>query len=304
MTNFNEIMHVAIRGFTNIEQLLEAFFGFLCTQTDFYHTQLSDQDLSRFGLDKSVNLKGFKPDHMRMLLMNIYEKNLQAYRERHQPYLLAQPVTPKDISSIKGTGSSRMPVSKDNKITTKKVVANATEDEANAVKSDGAIKTDEGKAYRISNASNVEELLSTDYTITTWNGARTKRYCWSQTFTDVTVELVSREPLASKDVKVNISKTSLELIIKGHVVLNGTFPHVVNSSESTWSIEDKRRIMLSLDKPSEIWWDCLIVGDEKIDVTQIESVKRLDEFTEPEQSEMIKLMRQHRVKQQHNQLQL
>ncbi|KAK1932865.1 hypothetical protein X943_001189 [Babesia divergens] len=291
-------MHVAVRGFSDIEPFLEAFFGFLCTQTDFYHTQLDEVQLHRFGLDPSVNRRGFKPDHMRTLLMQIFDRNLKLYRERHQPYLLcgAAPLIPQ-VSLDMGTENALPTVSKqrDSKVVEK--CPNSLDmhtQRGDVVSKESPPK---GETTSLAPISELKQLLSTDYTITTWNGAQTDRYCWTQTFTDVTVEVVAREQLTSKDVKLNITRESLELRIRGVEIISGNFPECVNASESMWSIEDKRRIIISLDKPEEVWWDCLIQGHDKIDLTQIESVKRFSEFSTPQQSEMLKLMKQHKEKQ-------
>lgn len=303
MSDFNELMNLAVRGFTDIEQLLDAFFGFLRTRTDFFHTQLTEQQLRQFGLNLSVNLKGFKQDHMRKVLTRVYEANLLQYREHNQPYLLpgwgAQPESAVPAQGTGGTSST----SADTPIQGTGGAVPPVRQKPVSVPSSTSIKQPGSLASRETATTDVVEkpseppVISDDYSISTFNGGRTAKYCWNQTFTDVTIEIVSREPLVSKDVKVHITSQGMELSIKGVEVIRGKFPHSVNSADSMWNIEDRRRIMVTLDKPRELWWKCLIEGDEEIDVTQIESVKRFDEFNSSEQHEMMNLMQKHKQKQ-------
>lgn len=78
--------------------------------------------------------------------------------------------------------------------------------------------------------------------------------------------------------------------------IDGEFCKSVNSFDSVWSIEDGFRILLSIEKSEELWWDCVIKGHETIDTQEIESVKRLDEFSSSEQNAILKLIKDHKDK--------
>ncbi|CDR96625.1 NUCLEAR MOVEMENT PROTEIN NUDC, putative [Babesia bigemina] len=365
------MMHAAARSFGNIEQLLEAFFGFLCTQTDFYHTQLSDGDIAKFGLDRSVNNRGFKPDHVRSMIARIFDKNLRLYRERYQPYLLGIPVErtptrtrttnhrsapideefaktpyvpgqflPRETAKYSvekhatgsSTVSSELPVKTgqgtafyDSSLSIgmsknpstvnggsyqggeNTVVRNDSSRYANQaeapVPNKGMIENQKGAANgpMLPQVSGVDpyalERLRTDFTLSPFNGGKTNVYCWNQTFTDVTIEVVTSEFLAAKDVDLRVTRDHIQLNLWGKHIFSGKLPQPVNAAEATWSIEDKRMLVISLDKTEERWWDSLVEGHPKIDVTQIESVKRFDEFSAPAQNEMLNLMKQHRDRQ-------
>ncbi|GFE52974.1 hypothetical protein protein, putative [Babesia ovis] len=317
-------MHAAARGFSNIEQLLDAFFGFLCTQTDFYHTQLSQSDIQRYGLDGSVNSRGFKEGYVRQLIIHIYEKNLEMYRQRYQPYLLGpsgnkleatgnrkdkkvhvvdnkHPIdTVGNTSASIGAMSNSIPENPTQSSRIEDILGTGTQPSGDE-KDNQHMKIDTYTMDRNEQLPIVEgvdqqvaALLSQRYTLNTWNGGATNIYCWSQTFTDVTIEIVAKDPLHSKQVKLDITRNSMQLSLWGKILIKGKLPHLINADESMWSIEDKTRLVISLEKSEERWWDNIIEGHPKIDVTQIESVKRFDEFSAPQQHEMIKLMKQHK----------
>ncbi|ORM41860.1 Ubiquitin-conjugating enzyme E2 2 [Babesia sp. Xinjiang] len=310
MDNFNDIMHAAARGFKDIEQLLEAFFGFLSTQTDFFHTQLSQHDIQRLGLDPAVNSKGFKENHVRTLLAHIFEKNLEKYRQRHQPYLIqnastmtkSQNWTQQTVEHAQKTQVT--PQNNGNKITQHKVADSRTEQKGEAQEDKGNTQKYQDQQDKLPKVHGVDpevmKSISTKFTIQDWNGGKTNLYSWTQTFTDVTVEIVALRNIAAHHVKLNINRDSMQLNLWGKNVIHGKFPYLINADESMWSIEDKCRLIISLEKTDERWWDALIEGHPKIDVTKIESVKRFDEFNAPQQREMIKLMKQHQERQTNN----
>ncbi|GBE59328.1 ubiquitin-conjugating enzyme E2 [Babesia ovata] len=373
---FNDIMHAAARSFGNIEQLLEAFFGFLCTQTDFYHTQLTEREITKFSIDHSVNERGFRRDHMRNLLIRIFEKNLELYRQRYQPYLLETPAeqTPtQKRTSVPSTAPSNEPSTKEHENQAQEskeqlpptetaggsvekhdatgsstvsdesptnVAQGTTVDDSGVItdvtakpdahndgldrgdgntvtcsasteenqtemqppnKGDSEKKIDTATESIFPHVSGVDpsalERLRTNFTLSPFNGGKTNIYCWNQTFTDVTIEVVTGDYLTGKDVDLKVTRDHIQLKLWGKHIFSGKLPQPVNAADSTWSIEDKRILMISLDKIEERWWDSLVEGHPKTDVTQIESVKRFDEFSAPAQNEMVKMMKQHRERQ-------
>ncbi|EDO07901.1 nuclear distribution gene C domain containing protein [Babesia bovis T2Bo] len=298
MKEFNNVMHMAARNFNNIEELLDAFFGFLCTQTDFYHTQISDEQMKKYGIDKTVNQRGFKPGYIKELIMHINDKYLDIYRQRNQPYLLQQEESIMTKKKVHVVGNKHI----DNKVapTTKlpgptSVISQSTEQAPRSVEPKPCVIDED--LPKVPNVSGTAlELLTNKYTLNTWNGGVNNVYCWAQTGTDLTIEIVTKEHLAPKEVNLQLKRNSMILYIGNETIIEGEFPYQINADESMWSVEDRTRLIISIEKTEERWWDTVIVGHPKIDATQIESVKRFDEFSEPQQHEMVKLMKQHKEK--------
>ncbi|EKX72916.1 conserved hypothetical protein [Theileria equi strain WA] len=256
MSNFDELMLLAIKEFKSIEDILQHFFRFLGRHTDFYHTLLNEEEIDKFNLHGSnVNSKGFKPNHMVKLVNHIIQDNLIQYRERYQPYLLNnKPMLHAQVQPKVTKPQEKKQVTKG----------------------------------------------STKYTLNPWNGGVTKTYAWAQTISDLTIEIISNEILSTDNVKVSLSRDSLKVVISGNTIIDGQFCNSINATDSMWNIEDRSRIVLSIEKAQELWWDCAIKGDETIDTQNIESVKRIEEFSSSEQREILKLMAENRNKQASN----
>uniref|UniRef100_A0A3B0MUR5 Nuclear migration protein nudC n=1 Tax=Theileria annulata TaxID=5874 RepID=A0A3B0MUR5_THEAN len=257
--NFDEFMFMALKECKGIEDVLEKFFSFLRRRTDFCYTVLTPEQLKEFGLDNSVNSRGFRPNQMRDLVNKIIEDNFLVYRRTNQPYLL-----PSNCRSDSSTQNFSY---------------------------DKTRPTNEAE-----NRTPNPHKSDKKYTVNTWNGAITEKYAWSQTFRDVTLEILSPKKITTKDVSVLITKDRLSINLQGQVLIDGEFCNKVNSSDSFWSIEDGFRILLNIEKAEELWWDCVIKGHETIDTQEIESVKRLDEFSSSEQNAILKLIKDHKEK--------
>ncbi|UKJ88964.2 hypothetical protein MACJ_002210 [Theileria orientalis] len=308
-SNFDEFMFMAIKQSSSIEDVIEKFFSFLRRHTDFYHTMLSPEELKRFNLDSSVNTRGFHQYQMVKLVNKIMQKNFSEYRKLNQPYLLdgeatntTQGSTPakvqsatKGTSTVKTESTTKVPDEK-NQPPTSSRASEKLKGSPSSQRSECSSATTSGSNKQYECVKNQGDPVDAKYTINPWNGAITKKYAWTQTFNELTLEILSPERVNSKNVSVLMTKTTLTVKILDKILVDGELCRQINHYDSVWNIEDGYRILISIEKSEEYWWDCVIKGDETIDTQQIESVKRLDEFTGPEQSAILKMMSDHRKK--------
>jgi hypothetical protein len=49
-------------------------------------------------------------------------------------------------------------------------------------------------------------------------------------------------------------------------------------------------LLLTLDKLKKTWWDTVLIGDEKIDTTLVDSRRRIDEYDESTQGALRKIL--------------
>jgi hypothetical protein len=127
--------------------------------------------------------------------------------------------------------------------------------------------------------------------VSTWNGGKTSKYAWSQTLSELIIDIRLGARVAKKsDVKVDFTPTKLKVVVSGETVVGGEFHSRVDPSESTWVIEDMERIMLIFEKSQESWWPRVLLGDEEIDTSKIESTKRIEEYDEETQGAIRKIM--------------
>lgn len=125
--------------------------------------------------------------------------------------------------------------------------------------------------------------------ISTWNGAITDKYYWSQSLQEVTLE-VEVDECRAKDVKLDITATRLSIKCKGKVVLEGKLHEKVNTEETMWHLDDNRRIVVSMEKQRETWWKCVLEGDQEIDTSKVESTRSMDEYDGETQGAIRKIM--------------
>lgn len=126
----------------------------------------------------------------------------------------------------------------------------------------------------------------------TWNGGATDRYSWSQSNSEVTVDIpLPSRVESSSDVEVSITGSSLS--IKGRLfwmVISGKFHAPVNVLESSWVLEDKCRVVLVLEKRESGWWKSFLQGDAEIDCTKVESKVRMENLAPEARSAVEKIL--------------
>lgn len=125
--------------------------------------------------------------------------------------------------------------------------------------------------------------------ISTWNGAVTDRYHWSQSIREVTLE-IEVEPCRAKELKVDITATRLSIKLRGQTVLEGKLHEKVTVDETVWHLDNGNQIVLSLEKHRESWWKCVFEGDQEIDTTKVESTRTMDEYDGETQGAIRKIM--------------
>eukprot|EP00177_Eucheuma_denticulatum_P005412 GFKZ01009843.1.p1 GENE.GFKZ01009843.1~~GFKZ01009843.1.p1 ORF type:complete len:186 (+),score=33.10 GFKZ01009843.1:1157-1714(+) len=105
------------------------------------------------------------------------------------------------------------------------------------------------------------------------NGGTTDKYTWSQTLSELTVVLNVPAGTTGKDMVVKI--TDSELFVKvgnNEAMVNGRFHNKVKADESFWQLDRADgTVTVSLEKVDGMnWWECVLQGDEEIDVSKVQ----------------------------------
>ncbi|XP_071444258.1 nudC domain-containing protein 3 [Hetaerina americana] len=139
----------------------------------------------------------------------------------------------------------------------------------------------------------------------TYNGAERSGYLWSQTISDLDVQ-VTVPPFVTKAKQLEVNIDSEKLCVKLHNVpedymtenpekgnaplLEGDFCHKTKKGESTWTLIPGKEVQIHLEKCQERWWDALLTGEEKIDLLSIDASRPVDDLPQEEQMKIQEMM--------------
>jgi len=241
-----------------------SILNFFERRTDLFHVMETPQDRM-----------GFRAGQAQDMLMNQFHHFEQEYRRREQPHLLpdgAEGGNPAEGAAIVAAA-----------------VTAATGDSPSSAAAASAAGAAKATPPSPAEAAMPESTRKMMHHISTWNGAVTDKYHWSQSLRDITLE-VEVEECRARDVKVDVSATRLCIKCKGKTVLEGKLHEKVNTEETMWHIEEGKQVVLNLEKQRETWWKCVLEGDQEIDTTKVESTRAMDEYDGETQGAIRKIM--------------
>jgi hypothetical protein len=249
------------RDHGGIQPLLDTVFAFFERRTDLFHVLRGEGKM------------GFPPMVSEQMVLKSFRAAQERYLQRAQPEELAiLKDMLKDGTAKTAKLKTAPPPAAPPPATTSKPI------ETPPVSSQAAAPEDPDSA------------IGKSRHISTWNGAKTDKYFWSQTLTELTVEIGLDDVCVGKDVKVKFQPHAINVMVKGKVVLDGELHERVNCEESMWNLEDRRKIILTLEKARHTWWNCFLEGDETIDTTKVESTKRIHEYDNETQGAIRKIV--------------
>ena len=83
----------------------------------------------------------------------------------------------------------------------------------------------------------------------------------------------------------------LSIAFKGkEPFIQGELGEKIKVDDSFWSIEDRKYLMLNLQKAYEAIWKCVIVGDKEIDPKTVDNSKKIEEFDLETQGHLQKVL--------------
>jgi len=127
------------------------------------------------------------------------------------------------------------------------------------------------------------------------NGGITKRYQWTQTLEEASVILKVPSGTRGKDLDVSFKSSFLSIRFKNEqahsspILLEGDLFEKIRIEESTWSLEGAA-LLLTLDKRKQSWWETVIIGDEIIDTTMVDSTRKIGTYDEATQAYIRKIL--------------
>mmetsp|Transcript_12892 Transcript_12892/g.17675 ORF Transcript_12892/g.17675 Transcript_12892/m.17675 type:complete len:329 (+) Transcript_12892:28-1014(+) len=103
------------------------------------------------------------------------------------------------------------------------------------------------------------------------NGGKTDHYVWTQTLSDLVVNVPMPAGIKTKMLDVQITNNRLKVGVKGETPLvNGELHKRVIVDESVWTLEDGE-VVVNLQKENKMeWWKCVLVGDPEINTQKVQ----------------------------------
>mmetsp|Transcript_38411 Transcript_38411/g.89301 ORF Transcript_38411/g.89301 Transcript_38411/m.89301 type:complete len:226 (-) Transcript_38411:205-882(-) len=98
------------------------------------------------------------------------------------------------------------------------------------------------------------------------------KYIWTQTLSELDLSVDLPAGTRGRDVTVNFTKGRLIIKLRGasDPICDDKLSHSVLPDDSTWTIEDGKKLCIQLQKKNGMeWWDKVCVSDPGIDVKKV-----------------------------------
>lgn len=238
-----------------VQEMLDVFFSFLARKTDFY-TGGGEGAAETLVVEK-FKKHGQKAAEESAKKKARYEEMDKKARERRE--------------REKSEESSVAEIPK---------ICEVTEEEANKIEAEEKAKGEveapklEEKAVESKKEDDEEESEEEKGKLkpNAGNGADMPNYSWTQTLEEIELRVPLPIAAKGKDMVVKVDKKHLKVGLKGHpLIIDGDFPKEVKLEETTWVLEDKKSLLLTIEKVNKMeWWSRLVMTDTEINTKKVQ----------------------------------
>ncbi|XP_044731546.1 nudC domain-containing protein 3 [Chrysoperla carnea] len=123
-----------------------------------------------------------------------------------------------------------------------------------------------------------------------YNGASYDNYSWSQSITDLDVQITLSSTYTPKQLDVNILTNFLSIKLKNEniCILEGTLHRKIKAAETIWSV-DKNILQIHIEKQMESWWERFLTTEPVLDLQQMDCSRPLEDLPEDVQAKIEQL---------------
>jgi len=288
---FDDLLLAMARKHDSVEDLSYSVLSFFERRTDLFHIMETREDRM-----------GFLPGNAENMFFKHFHFFQHKYLGRVQPHVLKEaygttepPASEssnpalQDAAAAEASSSKAPPATLD--VASDSAPAGASAASSNDA-SRPAMETPSRPSQPASDASGAlpEQTRKMMRHISTWNGAITDKYYWTQSLHEVTLEVQVEEGCTAKDVNVDVKSTRISVACKGKTVLEGKLHDKVCTDGSIWHLDDNRQVVITMEKQRETWWKCVLEGDQEIDTTKVESTRAIEEYDGETQGAIRKIL--------------
>ncbi|XP_002740019.1 nuclear migration protein nudC-like [Saccoglossus kowalevskii] len=263
------LLHMAQQCEGGVQELLDNIFSFLRRKTDFYVG--GDQ-----GAAEKLIIEKFK-DHQKlardeqkkrkdeaMAAQKAKEERAARIAEKKKKEEEDEPkikeITDEEAEELQkkiDEGKSNVAVSENNDVATS---AEEKVEQKKEDKKDGSDSDDEADKGKLKpNAG---------------NGADLPNYKWVQTLDELELHVPFKVtfPVKPRDIIVDMSRKHLKIGLKGHpAIIDGETFNEIKVEECCWVIEDKKELVLTIEKVNKMeWWNKLVTTDPEINTKKVQ----------------------------------
>jgi len=247
-----------------VQELLDTIFSFLARKTDFYTG-------GGEGAGEKLVMAKFRKYEKQALELHSKKKAERDDNEKKRKDRLAQKKKEEEISDAKSEAS----------------ITELTDDEALQLQKE----IDKDKATSSENVSNVISSETTEDETKVGsdeeedpkekgklkpnpgNGCDLPNYRWTQTLSEIELRVPVNVSFTvrPRDLIVDFQKRHLKCGLKGHpLIIDGELYNDIKLEESTWVLEDKKTVFITLEKVNKMeWWSRLVQTDPEISTRKI-----------------------------------
>lgn len=102
------------------------------------------------------------------------------------------------------------------------------------------------------------------------NGADLEDYNWTQTLSDIDLNVPTVIRVKARDLNIEIQKKRLVVKVGKKVLIDDLLEHDIKVDESSWTLEDGKMILIHLEKINKMeWWSRLVMSDPEINTKKV-----------------------------------
>jgi len=248
-----------------VPELLDIVFGFMNRKTDFYSGGLENGKAKAMVLDAFTKHAASAEAELAKKKARLAEMDRKQKERREK-----EKKKEEELEKMQQNGAANS----DDRIVevtdaeAEAFMKNKTELAASKEKSPEKSENDASK----DNAEEEDEEDKGKMKPNEGNGADLPKYKWTQTLEEIELRVPLPIAVKSRDVIVDLGKKSLKLGLKGHpLIIDGDFEAAIKVEESAWVLEDKRTLVLSIEKVNKMsWWSRLVTTDPVINTKKVQ----------------------------------
>ena len=276
--------HHGIDGINAIDIMHEAYFGFLRRKTDFFTTNVNEEERNR---GKTSVLKALEKQREEVeKSKTVLERSKEETQKRQQKEIMKKKEREDEArgkiaeEEKKRKERVREALMRQKMEDAKKKIVELDEDGNEVMNDEEEDKEDEEKVAR-ENTEKVEKEEEDPHALqpgtvhpSPLNGGEAEHYVWSQTLQEVDVRLPVPVGTRAKDIVCEFTATTFKFGLKSEPALRipekSKLCESIKPDDSFWTLEDNREVRLTLTKSNQMsWWENVIKGDPRIDTKKV-----------------------------------